>query len=157
LSSLGPDRDVTASTFIADYSFVCGTRHFLRSVAPTTTFKQYMYHFDHTPCTPIANWGVYHSSELDYVFDTLQGCSTPADETFSKQLGTWWSNLATSGNPNTPKTSTQQWPTYDATGDQDLYLNNQFKVESGRRKTYCDFWDSIGLYNNSHLFPIMTR
>jgi para-nitrobenzyl esterase len=140
----------TASALIADYSFVCGTRHFLRLIGPTTTEKQYLYHFDHTPCSPVPNWGVYHSSEIDFVYDTPSGCAvkfSPADETFAKQLGTWWSNMATSGNPNTPKTSTQNWPTYDATGDQDLYLNNQFKVETGRRKSYCDFWDSVGLYN----------
>jgi len=114
---------------------------FLRQISSLTA--NYLYRFNHKPCG--SGIGVYHSAEIAFVYDCC--CQFSADDQlFSKQLGVWWTNMAASGNVNQPKTSSFNWPTYDTAGDKDIVLNNQFVIETGNRKTYCDFWDSINYY-----------
>jgi len=139
-------NQATASSLIGDYSFVCGTRHFLRQTAATaTSAHMYLYRFNHLPCGGQNSQGIYHSCEIPFVYDCCCGFNTD-DQVFNKQLGAWWTNMAVSGDPNQPKSGSFTWPTYDANGDHDVILINQFTVETGNRKSYCDFWDSVNYY-----------
>ena len=59
-----------------------------------------------------ARWGAFHSSEIPYVFGTLDAAPergfTAADRAFSQQLSAYWVNFVTSGDPNGP--GLPDWP-----------------------------------------------
>jgi len=138
-----------ASLFIGDLFFICGTRRFVRFLSQ----PRFYYHFDHTPCPNVPPLGVYHGSELVYVLNQSSLATTlgfpypcnfqPSDLLFAQQIERFWTNFATSGNPNSPNVPPSSWPTYDTLGDQDLYLNDQYHTETNYHKSQCDFWDGI--------------
>ena len=55
----------------------------------------------------------------------------------------YWSNFAQSGSPNAPQAPHVTWPRYTAAGDQTLRLDvgPGIRVQTGLRKSACDFWD----------------
>jgi para-nitrobenzyl esterase len=65
----------------------------------------YGYLFDHLEPGPEARrWGMFHSSELSYVFGTLGAAPerhfTAVDRSLSGRLMRYWVNFVKSGNPN---------------------------------------------------------
>jgi para-nitrobenzyl esterase len=65
----------------------------------------YLYLFDHLEPGPESNrWGVFHSSELPYVFGTLDAAPqrhfTPRDRALSRTVARYWVNFVKTGNPN---------------------------------------------------------
>ncbi len=62
--------------------------------------------------------GAFHSDDIEYVFGTLD--SRPGaewrkeDRALSEQIGSYWTNFARSGNPNS--TGLPTWPTYNEKG-----------------------------------------
>lgn len=89
----------TAAQLATDLSFACGTTFLLNSWADVTPARPavYLYHFDHVPYVPIPGIGVYHSSEIPFVFGIP--ASSP-DKPFSLEMGHFWTSFATTGNPN---------------------------------------------------------
>lgn len=134
------DNRPTASDLCADRTFVCGSKVMVRSNARIKS-DSYLYHFHHTPCNPVPGWGVYHSSEIDFVWANSDAERTY--KTFATQIGTYWTNFARSGDPNKPVKVPMTWPKYSEESDQNLILDSPFSVETGRRKKYCDFWEII--------------
>jgi para-nitrobenzyl esterase len=73
----------------------------------------YVYFFDHLEPGPESNrWGVFHSSELSYVFGTLDAAPerrfTPFDRALSRTVSRYWVNFVKTGNPNGP--GVPRWP-----------------------------------------------
>jgi para-nitrobenzyl esterase len=73
----------------------------------------YGYLFDHLEPGPgAARWGIFHSSELPYVFGTLDAAPqrhfTRLDRALSRRLSGYWVNFIRSGNPNGP--GLPAWP-----------------------------------------------
>lgn len=65
----------------------------------------YLYLFDHPePGPQSSRWGMFHSSELPYVFGTLDAAPErhfgAVDRTLSARLMRYWVNFVKSGNPN---------------------------------------------------------
>lgn len=73
----------------------------------------YGYLFDHLePGPQSGHWGVFHSSELPYVFGTLDAAPerhfTRLDRTVSRTMSRYWVNFIETGNPNGP--GLPPWP-----------------------------------------------
>ncbi len=127
-----------------DSFFTCPARRLARAAAAAGS-GVYLYVFAHAPEMPTeANLGAYHSAELPYVFGLDTGlATTQADE---KPLATlmqgYWTAFAHAGDPN--GNGAPMWPAYTAAGDQDMTLDLPASaVETGHKKSQCDFWDSV--------------
>jgi len=137
-----------AALLTNDFLFTCGTRNYIRGLSQQKENKgAYFYRFDHAPCQPIPEWGVYHLAEIPYVYDEPQwlGCQpfSPTDQTFSESLGKYWTNLIKSGNPNQPASNSVIWPPYNSSTNENIYLNTTITMEKDFRSKNCDFWDTI--------------
>lgn len=117
--------------------------------AQTQTGKQpvYRYRFDlPAPLDPNHPQGdvAYHSSEIPYVFgtlDLLQGFAwRPEDRKLSEQMQKYWTDFARSGNPNAG--DLPQWPAYAASsGWEVMHLDSEphaDKDDSRERYLFLD-------------------
>jgi para-nitrobenzyl esterase len=126
------------NTLITDVLFVCPTRAQLRAMADRGT-AAYMYQLTRTtPFGVLSGLGVYHGSELPFVFGNLTARSgmTAADRAFSSQLIGYWTRFATSGAPG--GTGAAAWPAYTQASDAHLVLGAPITTGSGLRAATCD-------------------
>jgi len=145
------------SFVLNDYAFTCAVRSTVRSSAamqPTATYV-----WMHQPSTYPRNTGTVshctcsgcacHGAELTSIFHTAtfaNGSFTPSENTFSLDTLSLWSSFTkTAFKP----ASTFTFPQYDAQQDNALLLDvgQPWTVAQGYRSEYCDFWDSLGVYN----------
>ncbi|HEX4336843.1 MAG TPA: carboxylesterase family protein [Polyangiaceae bacterium] len=126
-----------------DAFFVCPARRFARAISDSGV-DVYLYAFAHTPEKPlVADLGVFHSSELGYVFGTDFPLDPP--QTDELPLGTlmrsYWTTFATTGDPNGG--TSPKWPKYTTAGDQNMKLDLPTSAaQTGYKKAKCDFWDT---------------
>jgi para-nitrobenzyl esterase len=78
----------------------------------------FVYQFTHVEPGPDApRYGAFHSSEIPYVFQTLDKSPdrpfTAADRALSEQMATYWVNFVKAGDPN--GSGLPAWPRFDAT------------------------------------------
>ena len=134
----------TLNELAVDAFFACPARRFARD-ATAAGADVYLYEFAHVPEKPaVAALGVFHSSELGYVFGTDFPLAPPQTDELS--LGTafrsYWTRFATNGDPNGG--SNAAWAKYTAKGDENIKLDlPKPSAESGYKKEACDFWDTI--------------
>jgi para-nitrobenzyl esterase len=106
--------DFNADRFIAD-----STWEWIEAQIKTGGAPVYRYYFErpspgdrYHPVTA----GVFHSSEIEYVFGNLRvrpsAPFTAADLKLSEMMQSYWVNFAKSGNPNGP--ALPEWPAYNA-------------------------------------------
>jgi para-nitrobenzyl esterase len=72
---------------------------------PASRQPVYVYYFKHVEPGPEAQrYGAFHSSEIPYVFGTLDRAAdrsfTPADRQVSATMGAYWANWVKAGDPN---------------------------------------------------------
>ncbi len=76
----------------------------------------YTYYFDHRlPWPQHPEYGVFHSSELPYVFDNLQVMRRPwqpRDRKIAREMSAYWTDFARNGNPNRGRLP--HWPRFRA-------------------------------------------
>eukprot|EP01047_Picozoa_sp_COSAG01_P063690 COSAG01_NODE_8299_length_2839_cov_1.814599_3_plen_111_part_00 len=85
--------------------------------------------------------GVYHASELRFVFDNYQVPLAHRDREMADVMGQLWTSFAKKGVPTAA--GQPQWPRYNRSSDLHLELAFPLKVVSHFRQEQCDFWDSL--------------
>ena len=112
LDALTRDRGLAAMDFWA------------RERLSTTRHPIYAYLWTHPePGPEAARYGAFHSSELPYVFGTLDTSKrpfAPVDRMLAKELSTYWVNFVKAGDPNGD--GAVHWPRFTADGKQILEL-----------------------------------
>lgn len=130
----------------ADFTFRCGSRAVARHISAAGG-RAYLYHFDQRPsCDNLPVAGVYHGSELRFVFNTpwdSPTCSfTPAESVLAADMGAMWSAFAASGSPATARQPL--WRPYNATSDEVMHIaTGNVTMQARYRQPYCEFWDSF--------------
>lgn len=86
----------------------------------------FFYFFTHPePGPEVARYGAFHSSEIPYIFQTLDKSPdrgfTAEDRRISETMTSFWVNYIRSGNPNGGKLP--QWPRFDARSPMVMELN----------------------------------
>ena len=113
--------------FTTDLLFVCPTRQQLAglSAAGVPTFA---YRFEkETAAGTLSGLGVFHGSELDFVFGVPK--LTGAARTLSNRMQDWWTGFARTGVPGAP------WAPF--AGDGYLRIDDVSEMEQGLRSTQC--------------------
>jgi para-nitrobenzyl esterase len=126
------------NTLFTDVIFVCPTRGQLRGIAARGT-SAYLYQLTRpTRFGETTGLGVYHGSELPFVFGNLSLSSgmSAADRAFSNQVIGYWTRFAATGDPN--GTSATPWPPHTAASDTYLDLGTQIAAANGLRRETCD-------------------
>jgi len=137
-----------------DYIWVCPTRYIAKAMDEISPV--WLYHFNHVlsfnpwgPLYPECITATCHGSELPFVFGSapLGGYPWgPGEQELADIMVTFWGNFATSGDPNKPYPTAQQWPQYQTASNMDM----QFSIPTVPYKDYlndiCDEWDQLG-YN----------
>eukprot|EP00732_Lithocolla_globosa_P006769 Lithocolla_globosa_v1_NODE_8096_length_862_cov_3.303594.p1 type:complete len:193 gc:universal NODE_8096_length_862_cov_3.303594:96-674(+) len=135
------------ANILTDYMFLCPSRRAVRELAsnPTLTQSTYEYYFDYNIPGPVALvLGTYHVSEVFYVFQQSIKELTRNDKYICDAFGSYWRNMAVSGNPNIGQYIPTGWNPYGI-GNIVQSINypvtglNHDKVRQDR----CLFWDEM--------------
>jgi para-nitrobenzyl esterase len=154
-ASADADAYDAATHASGDYQFLLGTRLVLRAAAKANP-QTYQYQF--TRLNGIGRkikWGVFHASELPYVFGTLPdsaygtqptlfGDFSPdadsyneQDSKLSKAMSAAWVRLAKTGDPNGPGLAS--WPRFSDGKESYLEFGDQIVAKTALRKNQLDF------------------
>lgn len=139
------DYDSPRAAFEAlatDAIFLCPARAASRLVAPVQP-KTFVYQFTHT-LKFLPSVGAFHGLELPFVFGNFERfpvAATKKDLKLSKRMQGYWTNFATTGDPNGK--GLPPWPAYTVDGDTSLALDTKIRPQVGYRKEYCEFWEGL--------------
>jgi len=123
--------------FVTDLTFVCPTRTQLRLLA-LRGIRTYQYQFEKlTPFGRISKLGVFHASELPFVFGNLTDTSgtSATDRALATAMGGAWTRFAKVGDPNDDSTV---WPARTANADVYLRINDVSTIGTGLHQATCD-------------------
>lgn len=129
-----------------DAIFTCPSRRAARALAVAQTEPVYRYVWTHvTPYLGLAEFiGAFHGTEMPYVFGTFGSVlykPKSAESTLSRQVQSYWANLAATGNPNGAGLPT--WNEYDPTADTSLKFDTPIGTVSKFHERGCDLWDTV--------------
>ena len=98
--------------------------------AKTAKSKVFTYYWTHAePGPDSAQFGAFHTSEVPYVFNTLDKSDrgwTAEDRKIAQTIGSYWINFMTSGDPNGKGLA--QWPAFNQKSAITMELGDQFKA-----------------------------
>jgi len=147
-----------ASAIVGDFTFGCPRRRTARWLSLLDHSGQvgspgvYAYYFSHTPVS--TSWlapslKCFHGAELIYLFGIPSALWGSAEHTLSRELQSYWSNFAATGNPNlrtpTSPPTAVTWPAYNLDAPLVMNLNapKLGTVNDNEWKTaQCDYFDS---------------
>lgn len=115
--------------FAASMFIALGTWEWIQAQQTTGLAPVYRYHFEQAPPMKpgVPSRGAYHSSEIEYVFETLASKDypwRPADWKVSRMMASYWTNFAKKGDPN--GRGLPHWPAYSTQdNDQVMHLRAQ--------------------------------
>jgi para-nitrobenzyl esterase len=127
----GPMAERSLEDFLGDRFIAWSTWKWLEAQAATGKQPVYRYRFDLAPPAGPKGppgMGAFHSSEIEYVFGTLESkASIPwrsEDRNLSELMQKYWANFARGGDPNGP--GLPEWPvSRSASGSPVMYLSAQ--------------------------------
>ena len=137
-------QDLASDRFIA-----FSTWKWLEMHAKTAKMPVYRYEFDETlPLAPGAPEGAEatapHASEIEFVFQVLSSRSLPwrpEDRKVSELMGTYWTNFAKTGDPNSG--GVPRWPLYTESGYPVMHLAADSHAAPDRHRARYLFLDSL--------------
>lgn len=157
------DTWVQTSDLVTTYFFVCGTRRSALALQRAGV-PAYVYQFTFPLGTKEYNtFGVYHSSEVAYVFGDLpdQASLSPLNKTMQETFGTYWTNFAKTLNPNDggdgrdasavsadPPLAT--WPELGSSPSHTTFLNMTVPtgLETNLMAEHCAMFDELWTMTN---------
>jgi len=90
--------------------------------------KAFTYYWTHAePGPDKKRYGAFHTSEVPYVFNTLDKSSRPwtaEDHQIAEALGAYWANFARNGDPNAK--GLPSWPSFQTEPPQTMELGDRF-------------------------------
>lgn len=137
---------------LRDFFFLCPSSRALLalgSFGANTWMYQFVYHGDWIE-DPFL--GVYHSAELEFVFDNawppIIHTFSARDQTMANTFGYYWTNMVKYGNPNGPSPSGAQieWPQYQSGSMQNIALDVPPTLNINLQEDKCAVWDTIAAW-----------
>ncbi|MDB5822644.1 MAG: hypothetical protein JWR21_1348 [Herminiimonas sp.] len=129
-----------------DALFTCESRRVARTLASVQKAPVYRYLFAHAlENDPVQKaLGAVHTVEHPFLFN-WQGTYQPTttDREIQRLMLGYWSNMASTGNPNWP--DAPLWPPAGTSGDAYLEIGAVTQDMTGPPKAQCDFWDTVPL------------
>jgi para-nitrobenzyl esterase len=112
--------------------------------AKTARSPAFTYYWTHAePGPDSARYGAFHTSEVPYVFNSLNQSQRPwtdADHRMADLLGSYWVNFMKSGDPNGP--GLPAWPKFDAASPATMELGDKPGTRPVADKAKLDFWEA---------------
>ena len=157
--ALYPLTDNTSATnvtlaLLRDWFFACPSRRLAQAIAVQPSQPVWLYEFDY-----VGDWvedgslGVYHSSELEFVFDNawppLVHAFSERDQRMADVFGGYWGGMVwgadvNAGGQEGGKGKPElQWPTWEAKGMTNVRLLVPPVLQSRLHAEVCDWWDFI--------------
>jgi len=123
----------TARDLARDAAFGWQTWSWARLQSKTGKSKVYYYYFDQHPDypknSPFYGYGSPHGQDVAYVFLNLNSSNpqiTKSDQEISEAMGTYWTNFAKYGNPNS--TGSLEWPAFNQYKPSVMYFSQKTHV-----------------------------
>jgi para-nitrobenzyl esterase len=160
------DAYLAAVANSGDWQFLQGTRAVLRAVAKA---NQQVYQYQFTRMNGVGRrlkWGVFHASELPYVFGTLPDSAygttanflgnfsvdpdtyNEQDARLSKAMNAAWVRFAKTGDPNGP--GLPAWPRFGNGKESYMEFGDQISAKDGLRKKQIDFLTEFSTQQREH-------
>lgn len=128
---------------LTDAYFACNVRAATRLLAASQSQPVRRYVFNHIADNATAlqrAFGVFHGSELPFVFGSLPSPG-PNDTEVIATFGGYWASQATSGDPNGD--GRVAWEPVTPGNDTLVVIDATVTTASTYRNTQCDFWASL--------------
>jgi para-nitrobenzyl esterase len=129
--------DRGATDMLGDDIFGVHMRY-LASANAAKGLPTWLYFFSRIPASPDQTLGAFHASELAFVFDSHNAFleANDADRALTEIMGTFWTNFAKTGNPNSADVPV--WEPYTVEADNWLNLDHEIKTINGVRQAKLD-------------------
>lgn len=135
------------ATMLGDAGMTCPTRAtaFALNAKGMPYYRYFFQHELEVVKDFVKDKGVFHGSELVFVFDIGVALWEKAEKQLSAAFVQYWYNFIATGNPNGDGLSA--WPLHDAADavnvlDTDTDGGSGIHSMTGLKKTVCDFWDA---------------
>jgi para-nitrobenzyl esterase len=140
-ASTDDEAHASSAESMRDMTFGWEMRTWARMQTKTGKSKAYVYYFSRVPPGPVgAKLGVYHASEIAYVFHNIKS-SEEVDQKLTDAMSSYWVNFATNGDPNGK--DLPKWPAYQVKTDLAMGLGNRIVQTEVPNKTALDFLDGV--------------
>jgi carboxylesterase type B len=110
--------------------------------AKTAKTKAFTYYWTHPmPGPDSARYRAFHSSEVPYVFDSLNTADRPwtaEDHKIAETMGRYWVNFMNTGDPNGQGLA--HWPAFAAQNPVTMELGNRFAARPLAEKEKMEFF-----------------
>jgi para-nitrobenzyl esterase len=124
--------------------FVCSTRTFARKSASYSYVFVYPHDRDLFEASIACSDHACHGDELPYLFETRWSNLTDPGRRVSQSMATYWTNFATSQDPNEPLRPPLSWPRISVGNETYIRIQDPLDTAENYLKNDCDFWDEIG-------------